>query len=89
MFRTIIAACLLAGPALAAGDPPAPAATTVAPAVAQANPEDKQICKVETPTGSRLGGHKVCMKKSDWDAEAQASQRQRVFAPPAGISGQH
>jgi hypothetical protein len=78
----------------ASADPTAPGATpdtkpatTVAPAVAQAPKEDKVVCKTEIPTGSRLGGHSVCMKKSEWEAQAQAAQRQRVFAPPAGISG--
>ena len=38
---------------------------------------------------ARLGGHKVCMKRSDWEAQAADSRRQRDFGPPAGIAGQH
>jgi hypothetical protein len=77
-----------AEPTLITVTPPEKAATTVAPAIAQASPEDKMVCKTETPTGSRLGGHRVCMKKSDWQAQAQDARRQRDFAPPAGIAGQ-
>jgi len=69
-----------------AATPPA-SATTVAPATVKASPEDKVVCKTEIPTGSRLGGQKVCMKKSDWTAQAQDVRRQRQFAPPAGIAG--
>ena len=64
-------------------------ATTVAPVTAKANPEVKVVCKYQTPTGSRLGGERVCMKQSDWKAQAAEARRQRVFAPPAGISGSH
>ena len=49
-------------------------ATDVAPTVAKPAPGDKVICKYEVPTGSRLAGHKTCMKKSDWDAQAAAAQ---------------
>lgn len=72
----------------AAATPPVTSqATTVAPATFKASPEDKVVCKTEIPTGSRLGGQKVCMKKSDWAAQAQDVRRQRQFAPPAGIAG--
>jgi hypothetical protein len=75
-----------------ADESPAPTskgATTVAPATATANPEDKVVCRYVEETGSRLGGHRICMKKSDWRAQAQDAKRQRDFAPPAGISGSH
>lgn len=71
-----------------AATPPASGqATAVAPATVKASPEDKVVCQTEIPTGSRLGGQKVCMKKSDWTAQAQDVRRQRQFAPPAGIAG--
>lgn len=54
--------------------PAAPEATTVSPANVKPNPADKVICKYEIPSGSRLGGHRTCMKKSDWDAQAAATQ---------------
>jgi hypothetical protein len=81
--------------ALAAGEPPAnpsatvQASTTVAPATVRPQPEDKVICKTEVATGSRLGGVRRCMKKSDWEVEAQAARRERTFAAPAGIAGVH
>jgi len=41
----------------------APAATQVA-----ATPSDdlKIVCRTVTPTGSRLGGKRVCMSKKEW-----------------------
>lgn len=85
----MLGALLSAGSAAGATDPSAPAATTVAPVVARANPQDKMVCKAQVETGTRLGGHKVCMKKADWDAQAADARRQRDFAPPAGIAGAH
>jgi hypothetical protein len=81
--------------ALAANDPivaaPSVAAaaqsTTVAPATVKPKSEDKVICRTEVATGSRLGGARTCMKKSDWDAQSQAARHQRDFAPPAGATG--
>jgi hypothetical protein len=78
-----------AAPAWAANEP-APAVvqpTTVAPATVKPKPEDKVICKTEVATGSRLGGARTCMKKSDWEAQSQAARNKRDFAPPAGIGG--
>ena len=93
---TLSALLLAAGSTVALADPPAATtvstataaapATTVAPAGVQANPGDKVICKTEVPVGSRLGGHRTCMKKSDWDAQsAQAHQvmEQRIGAGTA------
>ncbi|HEY2481849.1 MAG TPA: hypothetical protein VGI30_06580 [Caulobacteraceae bacterium] len=80
--------------ALAASESPAnptagAQATTGAPATVKANPDDKIVCKTETPIGSRLGGKRVCMKKSDWEAQSLDARRQRDFAPPAGLTGSH
>jgi hypothetical protein len=36
--------------------------------------DKKMICKTETPVGSRLGGHRVCMTKADWERQARAAQ---------------
>jgi hypothetical protein len=87
MIGMVLVAFMQAGSAAAATPPPA--TTTVAPVVARANPEDKVVCRAQVETGTRLGGHKVCMKKSDWEAQAADARRQRDFAPPAGIAGQH
>jgi hypothetical protein len=95
MIKTALPMCaaslLIATSAIAATDPaPAPApSTTVAPAIVRAPPEDKVVCKTEVATGSRLGGQKICMKKSDWAAQAADARRQRDFGPPAGIAGAH
>ena len=93
---TLSAFLLAAGSTVALADPPAtPAATTaaavapattVAPATVTANPQDKVVCKYETPIGSRLGGHRTCMKKSDWDAQSKQAQQvmdQRIGAGTA------
>ena len=86
-----LSALLLAtGSTVALADPPAAAppvqaSTTVSAATIRANPEDKVVCKYEVPIGSRLGGHKTCMKKSDWDAQAQAIKDQlTLHAAPSG-----
>jgi len=60
--------------------------TTVAPATVVANPDDKVICKTEVPTGSRFG-HRVCMKKSDWDFQTQDARHKMDFRPPTPTSG--
>ncbi|HEY1878377.1 MAG TPA: hypothetical protein VGG68_00445 [Caulobacteraceae bacterium] len=64
-------------------EPASRPATTVSPAnvngVAQvtnygAAADTKMICKTETPVGSRLGGHRVCMTKADWEKQARSAQ---------------
>jgi hypothetical protein len=55
---------------------PAPAATSSAPVSgkptkAKADPADRVICKEQEETGSRLGGHRVCHTKREWDRIAQ------------------
>jgi hypothetical protein len=97
--RFLLPGALILAAGAAFADPPATsvqAPTNVSPAVATASsadkaqtPGDKVVCKYEVPTGSRLGGHKTCMKKSEWDAQAAEARRTRDFAPPAGIGGAH
>jgi hypothetical protein len=78
---------------VARADPPpavasAPSAgTAVSPVTVKANPEDKVICKTEVPTGSRLGGHRTCMRKSDWDAQTQDARHKMDFRPPTATAG--
>ena len=36
--------------------------------------DTKMICKTETPIGSRLGGHRVCMTKADWEKQSRNAQ---------------
>lgn len=36
--------------------------------------DTKMICKTETPVGSRLGGHRVCRTKADWEKQARNAQ---------------
>ena len=69
----LLAACALTAPSAAmagAGD---------------ADKSDKMICKTQKETGSRLGGKKICMTKSQWDehrrntqADIERSQTQQV-----------
>lgn len=95
---SILGVFLMAGASGAArADPTAPpvtapaapsSPTTVGPAPAAANPEDKVICKTEVPTGSRFG-HRVCMRKTDWDLQTQDARHKLDFAPPSATSGGH
>ena len=71
----------------AATPPSSGQATTVDPVTAKANAEDKIVCKTDTPTGSRLGAKRTCMKKSDWARQAQIQSDQVRYRPPAGIGG--
>lgn len=66
-------ALLTGSPALAQTDPaPAAAAASVT-----STDDNKQICKKEKPTGSRLAAKKVCRTKAEWD-EFYRQQRQET-----------
>ncbi|HXV01765.1 MAG TPA: hypothetical protein VG166_14825 [Caulobacteraceae bacterium] len=90
MTKTAVAALaavllLSASGAVVAATDSAPATTPaqqaqVSPAKAAA--EDKVICRSDTPTGSRLGAKKTCMKKSDWDKQAAAAREMMLHRPP-------
>jgi hypothetical protein len=58
---------------------PQPAAQpqTTAPQTAAVDPEaDEVVCRHEAPpTGTRLGGHTVCHKRSEWQAMEADSQK--------------
>lgn len=36
--------------------------------------DTRMICKTETPIGSHLGGHRVCMTKADWEKQSRAAE---------------
>lgn len=64
-------------------EPAARPATTVSPANVNgvapvtnygAAADTKMICKTETPVGSHLGGHRVCMTKADWEQQSRNAQ---------------
>lgn len=89
-------AATIAEPQPATATIPQPAAglsTTVSPAnVNGATPvanygaaaDTKMICKSEKPVGSRLGGHRVCMSKADWEKQSRNAQdymNSRIGAP--------
>jgi hypothetical protein len=61
-------------PSPATANSPATAKGVTSVASYGAIPDTKMICKTEVPTGSRLGGHRVCMTKRDWDAQAAAAR---------------
>jgi hypothetical protein len=60
-----------AASAAASGAPPA----SSAPAQVAAK-SDPVICEWEEDIGTRLGSHKVCMTKSQWQRDAEDSQDQ-------------
>lgn len=59
----------------------APAAPAPVPAPA---PAEKQICRRDVETGSRVGARRRCMTAAQWKAEARANadeiDRQRGYA---------
>ena len=73
----------LCGPAAAQQAPATQAQTPASQATPAAsgqppkskNDPDRVICREEeAPTGSRLGGHKVCRTKREWDQAARDAQ---------------
>jgi len=54
------------------------AAAAASPAVTTAaiDPEEnKTVCKTVTPTGSRLGGKRVCMTKKEWKRLSEENEK--------------
>lgn len=82
-FGLGLAAMLLAAQPFVAGVAMAQTAPAGdAPAAAAANDADKEICKGEKPTGTRLAKKKVCRTKAEWDEfyrlqRAETEQMQR------------
>jgi hypothetical protein len=79
---TAASACVaLADSTPAAPPTPAVAATTPAPATTPVAPttstdDNEIICKSSgPPTGSRLGSHRECKTKHDWDADRVRSEQ--------------
>lgn len=64
-----------------------PAATAAAPAAAQTNNDDPMICKREEVTGSRLGGTRTCMTKSQWAQQAAAAEQQMMHVQTNAQAG--
>jgi len=65
---------LLAAPAIAADDAPAPVSPAV-PATSTLPPaKPRLICQTFVPTGSRLGGKKICMTAKEWQTRADQDQ---------------
>ncbi|MBS0471917.1 MAG: hypothetical protein JSR60_12645 [Proteobacteria bacterium] len=61
-------------PSTTAAPAAAPTDTAVAPSPTAADP-DKIICRdLPPPTGSRLGGRRICAPKSAWDQRAREDQ---------------
>jgi hypothetical protein len=61
-----------------------PAATSTAPAPKVQDPNDKMVCRTILPTGSRLGGTKVCKTQGEW---AEISRNARNMVTSAQMSG--
>ena len=64
---SLIAALALTLAAGAADTPPATATDD--------NPTDRMICESQEEMGSRLKKKKVCMRKSEWDAQRQQNRQ--------------
>ncbi|MEO8812910.1 MAG: hypothetical protein ABI376_08380 [Caulobacteraceae bacterium] len=81
-MKTLIALPAIAGLLFAAAIPAVAAAQTrTSPAAETAKPAvktsytDEKVCKTEEVTGSRLGGHRVCMTRGQWEAQAADAAR--------------
>ena len=73
----VAALVLLAAPAIAADDvapPQTPASVSPAVPAATAPAKPKLICQTFVPTGSRLGGKKICMTAKEWQTRADQDQ---------------
>ncbi len=82
-FSVLAAITFLAIACEAGAQQPAPAPTTPTSEVAatpapivvkKTSDQDREICKTQEVIGSRLGGHKTCMTKAQWDAVAASSR---------------
>jgi hypothetical protein len=49
-------------------------ANLAVPVAGKADPQDKMVCRTEETIGSRLGGHRECHTRRDWDRMAQDSR---------------
>lgn len=65
---------LLAAPAIAAEDAPAPVSPAVPATSAPPPAKPRLICQTFVPTGSRLGGKKICMTAKEWQTRADQDQ---------------
>jgi hypothetical protein len=89
LLRVLAAVLVLGVSAVAAAEPPAGGGTpTVSPAIVNGRPTaqadatatvppapDPMICKYHAATtGSRLGGSKVCLKRSQWEDNQRAAR---------------
>ena len=75
MLCPVAVLALLAAPAIGADAPPAPQAAAVAPGADPAPPaKPRLICQTFVPTGSRLGGKKICMTAKEWQTRADQDQ---------------
>jgi hypothetical protein len=90
-FATFQAAAVTGVTPVATGAPAAPVAApavSAAPTAVASNPDTKIICKEEETTGTRLGGHKVCMTRAQWRANA-AQDRDTVKHSQENIGYRH
>lgn len=68
----ILALVLLALPVAAAAQDMTPPSET--PKAPEANPGDQIVCKRYQTSGTRLGVKRVCLRKSEWEAQAHDAQ---------------
>jgi hypothetical protein len=70
-----------------AAAPAAPAAPAAAPAPKGKNDPDKVVCRTILPTGTRLGGTRVCHTQAEWADITRDSQRTTESAQVHGFQG--
>lgn len=95
MKAIVLVSLLFANSAAAAQTTPTPAAVTTATTAPTDPAQAKMICRTEEVLGSRIGGHKICHTKAQWneiaaDSRQQFEQNTREFGggkPMTGIGG--
>ncbi|HZZ35314.1 MAG TPA: hypothetical protein VFE03_06280 [Caulobacteraceae bacterium] len=76
--------------AAAGADQAAPKAEDTAKPSKPAYNPDEVVCKTSQVTGSRLGGHRVCRTRGEWDQQTRQDQntitnmQSRVHTAPGG-----
>ncbi len=66
---------------------PAPAAPAVKASISRDHDPNQVICKHEEETGTRLGGHKECHTRADWEQMARESERATTLMQSASGPG--
>jgi len=85
MAAGLVFACM---PCALAEDTTAQTSSSTSPA-ASAETADPVICRREQQMGSRIGGHEVCLKKSQWEQRSMEDRRNLEKSQSVGLPLAH